>query len=99
MLNTVEPSVPQVPLWHGFIDGISLFNRTLVCPGELLQAGSTIYRLPRRQKPIFVAGAVFGGRPQNGLGWAYKGAGFSVPKSSASFGRGPQAVGPQPIRR
>ena len=73
MLNTVEPSVPQVPLWPGFIDPICLFKRTLVRPDELLQAGSTIYRLPRRQGPIFVAGAVFGGRPQNGLaglGWA-----------------------------
>ena len=30
---------------------------------------------------------------------AYKGGGFSVPKSSASFGRGPQAVGPQPTKR
>ena len=52
LLNTVEPSVPQVPLWHGFIDRICLFKRTSVCPGELLQAGSTIYRLPRRQGPI-----------------------------------------------
>ena len=101
LLNTVEPSVPQVPLWHGFIDRICLFKRTLVCPGELLQAGSTIYRLPRRQGPIFVAGAVFGGRPQNGLGWlagwlagwAYKGAGCSVPKSSVPSGRGPPGCG------
>ena len=65
VLNTVEPSVPQVPLWHGFIGRICLFKRALVCPGELLQAGSTIYRLPRRQGPIFVAGAVYEiGRPQ-----------------------------------
>ena len=33
-----------------------------------------------------------------GLGWAYKGGGCSVPKSSAPFGRGPAAVGPQPIK-
>ena len=59
LLNTVEPSVPQVPFWHGFIDRICFFKRTLVCPGELLQAGSTIYRLPRRQGLIFVAGAVY----------------------------------------
>ena len=52
LLNTVEPSVPQVPLWHGFIGRICLFKRTLVCPGELLQAGSTTYCLPRRQGPI-----------------------------------------------
>ena len=65
LLNPVEPSVPQVPLWHGFIAGKCLFKRTLVCPGELLQAGSAIYCLPRCQGPIFVAG----GRPQNGLGW------------------------------
>ena len=52
LLNTVEPSVPQVPLWDGFIDRICLFKHMLVCPGELLQAGNTIYRLPRRQKPI-----------------------------------------------
>ena len=68
----------------------------------------------RRQGPIFVAGAVFGGRPQNGLGWlaglaglagwagwlagwAYKGGGCSAPKDSLPFGRGPRAVGPQPI--
>ena len=75
-------------------------------PGQtILQAGSTIYRLPRRQGPIFMAGAVFGGRPQNGLagglgwlGWAYKGVGYSVPKSSVPFGRGPRAVRPQPKR-
>ena len=61
----------------------------------------------RLQRQIFVAGAVFGGRPQNGLGWlagwagwlagwAYKGAGCSAPKDSLPFGRGPRAVGPQP---
>ena len=54
-----EPSVPQVPLWHGFIGRMCLFKRTLVCPGELLQAESTIYSLPRRQGRIFVAGAVY----------------------------------------
>ena len=43
MLITVEPSVSQVPLWHSFIGRICLFKRALVCPGELLQAGSIIY--------------------------------------------------------
>jgi len=109
-LDTVVPSVPQVPLWHDFTDRMCFCKRMLVCPGELLQAGRTIYRLRRRQGQIFVAGAVCGGRPQNGLGragwaglgwagragWAYKGAGCSVPKSSVPFGRGPRAVGPQP---
>ena len=61
----------------------------------------------RLQRQIFVAGAVFGGRPQNGLGWlagwlagwAYKGAGCSAPKDSLPFGRGlVLAVGPQPTR-
>ena len=75
------------------------FKRPLVRPGELLQAGSTIYRLLRRQGQIFVVGAVFGGRPPNGLGWLAGlagGAGWvyiACRKSSASFIRGPQAVG------
>ena len=52
VLNTVEPSVPQVPCWHGFIHRICFFKRALVCPGELFQAGSTISRLLRWQEPI-----------------------------------------------
>ena len=48
----IQPSVPQVSLWHDFTVRMCCFKRTLVCPGELLQAGSTIYRLPRRQGPI-----------------------------------------------
>ena len=46
--------------------------------------------------PIFVAGAVFGDRPQNGRGWAgwlgLKAAG-SVPEDSVPFGRGPPGCG------
>ena len=79
------------------------FMRPLVCPGDLLQSGSTIYRLRRRQGQIFVAGAVFGGRPQNGLGWLAGLAGLTqgpaiacrnLPRPSAAarrlWGRSPQ---------
>ena len=76
-LDTVVPSVPQVPLWHDFTDRMCFCKRMLVCPANYCKPGEPgadfrgrgrMWRPPtERARPGWLGWAGLGGQGWLGL--------------------------------